>query len=292
MDSSHSKEDTEALWLALSDLFLDTETRWSLPRIAGIAVKRGFTWPQVKFALEKEVAPVVGPNLLSVAGEWAGFEEDWLFKNIRSSKNSLIKQGAAKIWSYISREQLQALEKLYQYLDDWEASDADELQNEIRLLSDLLHLHLEKDWMRCFSLWSKLKTFDLFPLERVQASYTNGIIPQNKFLLWSDKVETDPTEAKCAQNWERYRTFRQWHDTEQSPDSLATLEELSYFYTVEDLFSTPRGNSVAEKLASLELPRIEKWVTSPAFSGLHGSPNFVANNFIQYQKLRSKPSLQ
>jgi hypothetical protein len=26
-----------------------------------------------------EVAPVVGSNLLSVAGEWAGFAPDWLF---------------------------------------------------------------------------------------------------------------------------------------------------------------------------------------------------------------------
>jgi hypothetical protein len=29
-----------------------------------------------------EVAPVVFPNLLSIAGEWAGFDEEWLVQEV------------------------------------------------------------------------------------------------------------------------------------------------------------------------------------------------------------------
>lgn len=65
------------LWVALSDLCLDTEPqpetfRW----IAREARDGGFSVAETRDILEREVLPVFGFNLMSVAGEWAMFPED------------------------------------------------------------------------------------------------------------------------------------------------------------------------------------------------------------------------
>jgi hypothetical protein len=36
-----------------------------------------------------EVAPVLFPNLLSIAGEWAGFDEEWLVHEVMKQTNRL-----------------------------------------------------------------------------------------------------------------------------------------------------------------------------------------------------------
>ena len=71
------------LWIALSDLFLDTE----MPEIhyRGIreaALSGGFATNEVKAILTDEVAPAVGANLLQIAGEWAMFDPDWVVDQV------------------------------------------------------------------------------------------------------------------------------------------------------------------------------------------------------------------
>ena len=71
------------VWLALSELWLDTELDENdLDRIAGVMKRSGYTLEELRDIYLFEVAPVVFPNLLTVAGEWAGFDEDWLFSKI------------------------------------------------------------------------------------------------------------------------------------------------------------------------------------------------------------------
>lgn len=71
------------LWIALSDLFLDTEMREIHYRgIRDAALSGGFTAGEVKAILTDEVAPVVGANLLQVAGEWAMFDPDWVGEQV------------------------------------------------------------------------------------------------------------------------------------------------------------------------------------------------------------------
>ena len=50
-----------------------------LHRIADVMKRSGYSVPQLRDIYLFEVAPVVFPNMLSVAGEWAGFDEEWLF---------------------------------------------------------------------------------------------------------------------------------------------------------------------------------------------------------------------
>jgi hypothetical protein len=59
------------VWVAISDLFLDAETRRALPRIARELAASGFTKAQLERILAYEAIPEFGGNLLHFMGEWA-----------------------------------------------------------------------------------------------------------------------------------------------------------------------------------------------------------------------------
>ncbi len=69
----------QPIWAALSDLWLDTElTDLDLERIARVMADSSFSIEVLREIYLIEVAPVVSPNLLGVAGVWTGFDERWL----------------------------------------------------------------------------------------------------------------------------------------------------------------------------------------------------------------------
>ena len=67
------------VWTALSELFLDTELQEDdHRRIAAVLAASPYTAKELDEILRCEVTPVLKPNLLCVAGEWAGFDQSWL----------------------------------------------------------------------------------------------------------------------------------------------------------------------------------------------------------------------
>jgi len=70
------------VWSAFSDQFLDTETRTDIPYAALRAVEAGLSVDEAAQVWRHEVMPVVGGNLLSVAGEWVGWSDAWLVEHI------------------------------------------------------------------------------------------------------------------------------------------------------------------------------------------------------------------
>lgn len=69
-------ERRKPVWIALSELWLDTElTDRDLEHIAAIMVESGFSVATLRQIYLTEVAPVVSFNLLCVAGVWTGFDE-------------------------------------------------------------------------------------------------------------------------------------------------------------------------------------------------------------------------
>ena len=76
-------EKRKAVWAALSDLFLDTDVELSYEYIARVCAESSFTLEELKEILENEVAPVCSKNFLNIAGEWTGFDEEWLECNIK-----------------------------------------------------------------------------------------------------------------------------------------------------------------------------------------------------------------
>lgn len=73
------------VWSALSEFYLDTELdERDHQGIAEVLVQSGYSVDQLEEILYREVHPVLATNLLSVAGEWAGFDTEWLKDRILS----------------------------------------------------------------------------------------------------------------------------------------------------------------------------------------------------------------
>ncbi|MFK7939081.1 MAG: hypothetical protein AB8B82_06860 [Roseovarius sp.] len=74
----------ERVWIALSDLFLDTDVTLSFDYVERTILGSPFDMATIDLILRDEVAPVCLFNLYDLAGEWAAFHEDWLIPAIQS----------------------------------------------------------------------------------------------------------------------------------------------------------------------------------------------------------------
>lgn len=91
------------IWIALSEFYLDTELEESdFNRIANRIIESPYSFEDVKKKNKYEIFPILQPNLLDVAGEWAGFDEVWLIDSIHKSieKRNVIKKVIIEI-SYL-----------------------------------------------------------------------------------------------------------------------------------------------------------------------------------------------
>ncbi len=70
----------------MSDLFLDTDVRQFYVNTARVCAASPFSQEELERIFREEVAPVVAPNLVVAAGEWAGFDEEWLVNSISARK--------------------------------------------------------------------------------------------------------------------------------------------------------------------------------------------------------------
>ena len=80
------------VWDALSNLFLDTElTEKDFRWIANVLVESDYDDAQLDHVLFNEVFPVCVANLRTPAGEWAGFDLDWLQDQILRNQPRFLK---------------------------------------------------------------------------------------------------------------------------------------------------------------------------------------------------------
>ena len=101
-----SSSDKREIWCTLSDLFLDTAISVSLARISAVCAKSDFSIDEITDMLYSEVAPVCMPNLLTVVGEWTGFDEEQLVKkiiNYLNTQQSAMKKLFKPKWGLIAR---------------------------------------------------------------------------------------------------------------------------------------------------------------------------------------------
>tara|TARA_B100000700_G_scaffold46361_1_gene48689 strand:+ start:3497 stop:3892 length:396 start_codon:yes stop_codon:yes gene_type:complete len=85
MRSASTDLDNRApVWLALSELFLDTTVSDHYDAIARCCAHSPYSLNELAFILHYEVAPVLWRNLLSPAGHWSGFDEQWLISAVKA----------------------------------------------------------------------------------------------------------------------------------------------------------------------------------------------------------------
>lgn len=113
-------EERKPIWIALSDFYLDTELQEATFRyIATKIAESPYSFKKVKEIDKYEIFPVLKNNLLSVAGEWAGFDEEWLVNRIKESlsKRNTIKkmeiENTYLILKWMYKDYWEKLEKVY-----------------------------------------------------------------------------------------------------------------------------------------------------------------------------------
>ena len=82
------------VWLALSEFYLDTELQPAdFRRIRTVFDQSGYSEREIRQIDYEEVGPVLVGNLLSMVGEWAGFDEAALLAAVskRAAKNVKIR---------------------------------------------------------------------------------------------------------------------------------------------------------------------------------------------------------
>ncbi len=96
------------VWSAFADFYLDTDTTGSEPHAAAVLAASAYSLEELHAILFDEVHAALYPNLVSVAGEWAGFDIDWLAARIleqqatprwRRPRGRLLRSTAASIWT-------------------------------------------------------------------------------------------------------------------------------------------------------------------------------------------------
>lgn len=81
--SNQEIQDRRPVWVALSDLFLDTELQeHDFAFIARVMAGSPYSLAEIECILYNEVYPVCIPNLHCVAGVWDGFSDEWLEESI------------------------------------------------------------------------------------------------------------------------------------------------------------------------------------------------------------------
>jgi hypothetical protein len=75
-----------AVWEAMAEHFLDTETRQDIPYTARVAGEAGLSVDEAFAVWSYDVSPAVAMNVLCVAGEWAGWDRASLIRRIREKR--------------------------------------------------------------------------------------------------------------------------------------------------------------------------------------------------------------
>lgn len=88
-------EQRHPVWCALAELFLDTELQSTdYDHIATVISKAELSVREAEKILKEEVAPVFTPNVVGVAGEWAGWSEEFVTKRVLAYLNAWAVQRA------------------------------------------------------------------------------------------------------------------------------------------------------------------------------------------------------
>ena len=216
--------------------------RWYLPRTALACLEAGWDWPRSERALLDEVAPHVASNLVDVAGEWAGFDPDWLFSQIENHRPGVLDRARSLVVRAGLSHLIEALRKLH---------GAPQLEQRWLVLDAMAHLYLEEDWLGVVGLWRFLGLLLGQERAELEETWERILVP-----AYSPLVEASQAGAAELQ-------WRRWLEFHSAVEGAAqgwgvrrgivaeVCEELTYVMSVAHLNSTPRAGMVVEKLVSL-----------------------------------------
>lgn len=80
------------VWQALGELFLDTEP--DIEHLTEVCAESPYALDELDRILFRELWPALSANLFSPAGQWAGWDDDWLVARVLEKA----RPGSARRW--------------------------------------------------------------------------------------------------------------------------------------------------------------------------------------------------
>ncbi|MBT2621690.1 MULTISPECIES: DUF7079 family protein [Chryseobacterium] len=124
MEELQHLDERKLVWNVLSELYLDTELQESDFQYVALSLyKSPFSFDEIKRIDQYEVFPVLFSNLLNPAGEWGGFDEKRLVKNImnwmesRSTLDIFAIKCIYVLYEPVNRSYWKRLEEIYNQID-------------------------------------------------------------------------------------------------------------------------------------------------------------------------------
>jgi len=119
------------VWAALSDLFLDTEVRPLVVDAAAACLSSGYSDQKLQTIWRHEVSPVLAKNLLIPAGEWAGFDHDWVESEILQRRP----KWTDRLWARLNLKRWNEVCRLCTWLSTWPSSDREHVVRALKALT-------------------------------------------------------------------------------------------------------------------------------------------------------------
>ena len=168
------------VWVAMSDLFLDTDVRVSYCSIARTLAAAPFTIEQMGAILNKEVSPIAAPNLMVVAGEWGGFDEEWLVSRITARLEGALRMPSS--FGSVARA-------------DWDA---------VVVLITRLRRLAEADRPRQLALWDELLKLFLDRVPPIPPKRPDGWSNEELEAVWRDEMW--PSYGRSAELYRKHNS--------------------------------------------------------------------------------------
>jgi hypothetical protein len=244
-------EQRKQIWIALSEFYLDTELGDSdFREIAFTILNSPYSLDEVKSINKYEVFPVLQGNLLSPAGVWAGFDEDWLVDKISSrlaSKTKLNDLGVELSYQalkWMSKDYWEKLEKMYN--DIKINPDTFILTCRTAFINNLLPFQFDKATL---PLYKKLEQIALDYKQKGQLRQFYEHLQEGQYFInfWTayfliEKFELKGTEKLVGLNDKEYivehcyrlieNHFQSFKDKEQIKNCSFWLEEKKTAYNI------------------------------------------------------------
>ena len=187
------------VWHAAADLFLDTETRWELPRIAGVLARSGYAESELERIFQCELVPECVWNLYSVAGAWAmmSLDEVRLARRAQSAPPVLSRVFMKLLTPDSLRAQWRAVLGLRGHLER-AAESAHEAM--VAVWIALAHGYLEERIEDVPQLEHHLEAirFSGLSLPRCEQAFTGELLPLYRDLLTPTERDTEALRTQCA----------------------------------------------------------------------------------------------
>lgn len=178
-------EARKPVWRAFSELFLDTDVRMSYVYAAGLLARSPYSFEELKRILDEEVAPALEFNLRDVAGEWAGFDDDWLVGHIERTLSSERKSSVNLDGDWRILEALVAMIRTDPGI--------------LPLLRSLLPLFLYKQ-----PSVTPVRDRTRETVERVFREDLTPLLQKSCIDLHRGSPDVYPSQAEIESNWQRY----------------------------------------------------------------------------------------